>query len=121
MAGEFSVKIDTTILSRVIQDAPVKADQLIRALAFDGMADVQRSFGTSPSAPGSTPGVDIGALKNSINVKPVAPFVQSINTGVDYDVYLEFGTSRMAARPYMGPMARRLEQKIPQFFKNWID
>lgn len=119
--ADFSVKIDTAILQRVIADAPVKADQLIRALAFDGMADVQRSFGTSPSAEGNPPGVDTGALKNSINVKPVAPFVQSINTGVDYDVHLEFGTSRMAARPFMSPMARRLEDKIPAFFKNWID
>lgn len=121
MAGDFSVKIDTTILDRISNESPQKAGQLIRALAFEGMSDVQRSFSTSPSAPGDTPGVDTGALKNSINVKPVAPFVQSINTGVDYDAYLEFGTSRMAARPYMSPMARRLEQKIPQFFKNWID
>jgi hypothetical protein len=28
-------------------------------------------------------------------------------TNIDYGLYLEFGTRRMAARPFMGPAAQR--------------
>lgn len=120
MRPTMSVKIDKSRLDAVRQRSPQKAGQIVRAMALDGQRDVQMSFGTSPSAPGSPPGIDTGALKNSIRVEPVAPFVQSIRTGVDYDAYLEYGTQHILPRPYMMPMAMRLQARVDEYFKTFI-
>ncbi len=120
MQIKFSVKIDKVKLEAINRQSPQKASQIVRAMALDGQRDVQQSFGTSPSAPGDPPGVDTGTLKNSVHVEPLGPLSQRIVTGVDYDVHLEFGTSKMAARPYMGPMAMRLQEHVDDYFKNFI-
>ncbi len=120
MNPTFGVKIDKSKLEVIKRQSPQKAGQLVRAMALDGQRDVQQSFGTSPSAPGDPPGADTGTLKNSIRVKPLGPLSQRIVTGVDYDAHLEFGTTRMRPRPYMGPMAMRLQEHVDDYFKNFI-
>lgn len=47
--------------------------------------------------------VDTGALKNSIQARQVAPFNWEVGVGVAYGPYVEFGTSKMAAQPYLTP------------------
>lgn len=58
---------------------------------------------SSPSAPGSPPGVDTGNLKGSIKVGEVTADHAILEANADYAGYLEFGTRRMAARPFMRP------------------
>lgn len=114
------ITLDTTKLQALIAQSPQKAGQAVRAMALDGQRDVQNSMGASPSAPGDPPGVDTGALRASIHVERRAAFTQAVVTGTDYDVHLEFGTTRMAARPYMGPMAMRLQQRVSDFWDDFI-
>ena len=47
--------------------------------------------------------VDTGALKNSIQAAQEAPLTWAVNVGQGYGIYVEFGTHRMAARPYLTP------------------
>lgn len=47
--------------------------------------------------------VDTGALRNSIMVDEVTPDVAVIAPHTEYAEHVEFGTSRMAAQPYMRP------------------
>lgn len=47
--------------------------------------------------------VDTGALRNSIGVTMNGPLAAEIGPTVHYAAYLEFGTYKMAARPFMGP------------------
>jgi HK97 gp10 family phage protein len=47
--------------------------------------------------------VDTGALRNSIQVDSVTPIEAIIAPHTDYAEYVEFGTSKMAAQPYMRP------------------
>lgn len=114
-----TVKIDRAALDRLIREHPQKAGQRVRAMALDGDRYVKNSMGTSPSAAGDPPGVDTGALKNSIHVERRGVMNQAIVTGVDYDAHLEFGTVKMGARPYMGPMAFWLQQNVEEYWKDF--
>ena len=68
------------------------------------------------SAPGETPAVDTGVLVNSINTELVSSSESEawaqVGTGVEYAEWLEFGTSKMAARPFMRPGYDNNEAKI---------
>ena len=68
-----------------------------------------KNTGRKPSAPGQPPAVQTGALRNSVVHQPAtaANLVARVGTNLPYGKLLEFGTSRMAARPWLGPV--RLE------------
>lgn len=57
------------------------------------------------SAAGEAPAVDTGALVQSLNVESAAGYRAMVYTNMEYAPMLEFGTSRMAARPFLGPAA----------------
>ena len=59
-----------------------------------------------PSAPGHAPHMRTGILSGRHifwRVKPGNPYAVEIGTSVLYGVWLELGTSKMAARPYIRP------------------
>jgi len=110
-------------LARLREDTPDNAAHAIAALAFEGQAYVVNSFGKdgSPSTPGGAPGIDTGNLKNSITTADGRDrFHKRIEVGADYGLYLEFGTTRMAARPFMTPMAIWLEKQIDRVFDEFL-
>ena len=47
--------------------------------------------------------VDTGTLKNSIQATRVGDAHWRVVVGVDYGLYVEWGTSRMAAQPFFQP------------------
>lgn len=57
--------------------------------------------------------VDTGNLKNSIGSE-IDGLTAEISATTDYSDYIEFGTSRMNAQPYMGPA---LDEHAPTFEK----
>lgn len=126
------VKLDKRKLEQLIRAEPGRAEDALDAAAFEGQRLVVQSFGTGPagrtyrrggvthvaSAPGNPPNVDVGALKNAINVQRRGALTRSINTGgVAYAFYLEFGTRRLSARPFMMPMAVQLRGMLPALFR----
>lgn len=56
-----------------------------------------------PSAPGSPPNNDSGDLANGIETVTIAPLHVRVQATADHSAALEFGTSRMAARPFLRP------------------
>lgn len=58
--------------------------------------------------------VDTGTLKNSIMVDEVTPMQAIIAPHTDYAEHVEFGTSRMAAQPYLRPALDEHEGEIVQ-------
>lgn len=56
--------------------------------------------------------VDTGALRNSIQWSMSGPLAAIVAVGVNYGVYVEYGTRRMAAQPYFTPA---VEWARPQF------
>jgi hypothetical protein len=79
------------------------ATGFIRALTFETKRYIVQSMGSSPSAPGQPPGVDTGTLRASISTQATGVLSGEVYTTVDYAPPLEYGTSRMAARPFMMP------------------
>ncbi len=58
------------------------------------------------SAPGEAPAIDTNALRDSIQVEmEPGSLTATVGTNVEYAPYLEFGTSKMAPRPFMTPAA----------------
>lgn len=55
------------------------------------------------SAPGQYPASDTGRLASSVRMLPDGPVAWVVGTNVTYGPMLEFGTSRMAARPWLLP------------------
>lgn len=56
--------------------------------------------------------VDTGTLRNSIMVDEVTPERAIIVPHTDYAEHVEFGTSRMAAQPYLRPAVDEHEREI---------
>lgn len=55
------------------------------------------------SAPGEAPAIDTATLVNSFFTKKVGPLVRVIGVGAEYAAALEFGTERIAPRPFLRP------------------
>lgn len=56
--------------------------------------------------------VDTGTLRRSIHTTKPTEMSRAIGPSVEYGKYVEWGTHRMAARPYMTPAA---EAERPRF------
>ena len=76
--------------------------------------------GQSPSSPGDPPGLDTGFLRNSVTVDSVTPTEAVIGPHADYAEHLEFGTSRMAARPFLRPALDEHEGEIVQAVRDTV-
>lgn len=55
------------------------------------------------SAPGEAPAIDTGHLVNSFFTKKLGRLVRIIGVNAEYAAALEFGTERIAPRPYLRP------------------
>lgn len=69
------------------------------------------------SAPGSPPNSDTGYLANNIHfVIDSDGLGASVESRAEYSEYLEFGTSKMRARPFMQPALEENRPKIRSRF-----
>lgn len=71
------------------------------------------------SAPGQPPAVDTGQLRASIThlvKKEFFAWVAQVGTNVEYAAALEFGTSTMAARPFMLTTLARIRPQLITIF-----
>jgi HK97 gp10 family phage protein len=78
------------------QAIQVEAQLSISRGAVSGRAHV-------PSRPGEPPNYDTGVLANNIETVLVAPLRVEVSSNAPYAAALEYGTSKMAERPYMRP------------------
>lgn len=66
--------------------------------------------GHVPSKPGEPPNNDTGVLANNIETTHPAPLRVQVSSNAPYSAPLEFGSSRIAARPFLRP-ARDAKKK----------
>ena len=75
------------------------------------MAKITR--GGNPSAPGEYPRKMLGHLRRNIQMEfDAATMVARVGTNVKYGKYLETGTRRMAARPWLSRGLREAQSAI---------
>lgn len=116
-----TVNLDIRKLERLQRELGGITGRALAGLAFDGEAYIKQSMGTSPSAPGDPPGVDTGKLRNSIRAAKESTFTWAISTDTEYAAHLEFGTSRMAPRPFFGPGLDYLARTAPAWFEGFLE
>jgi HK97 gp10 family phage protein len=75
------------------------------------------------SAPGEYPASDTGRLANSVefDVSQVGRTEAIVGTNLVYGRYLEFGTSRMAARPWLLPSFQKATQRVETLLKRELE
>lgn len=79
-----------------------------------------RRFKTRSSASGEAPAVQTGLLRASIHWLKPRPFMRLIGTNLAYGYFLEVGTSKMAARPYLRPAFKKESPKIAKMLRKVI-
>lgn len=136
MASTPYVRIDRARFDRILHQHPRAADDALGALALEGQRMVVNSFNTSrpgrqykrgsrihiASQPGSPPNVDTGVLRAAVGVRRPGALRRSIHTGqVEHAPWLEFGTTKMAARPFMRPMAAQLPRLSARVFDRFLE
>lgn len=89
----------------VSPQGPVARDLALRAIRVESAAK-QNASHPPPSVPGSGPAVRTGRLRSSITWRVEADgtgLYADIGSAVSYAKFVEMGTERMAARPYLRP------------------
>lgn len=101
-------------LLSIERNLPKNAKRVVQKLAQDCEAYAKNNMSAqSPAPAGSFPGVDIGNLINTIVAEPVNDLTWVVNVGADYGDDLEYGTSRMAARPFLLPSVEAIAANAP--------
>lgn len=90
-----------------------EAGRLITAGSMSGKSHV-------PSAPGEPPNNDTGVLARNIETVQVEPFRVEVSSNAPYSVALEFGTSKMAPRPFMSPAMQATRKKVQQIIADAV-
>ena len=94
---ELMQKLDAAIERFVVKGAAFIEGELKTSMAGPKSG---RMYGSHrASAPGESPAVDSGNLTGSIQQIFPSTLEAKIGTSVEYALYLEYGTGRMAARP----------------------
>ena len=95
---------------------------MIRSEAFRSIsAGSVSGKGHVPSQPGEPPNRDTGVLQANLKAELVAPLEAQVTSEAPYAAALEFGTSKMEARPYMRPARDKKAPEIQRLFEVEID
>ena len=115
-AKEFSRKLDRirgTGAEHFIGEALFTAGETIATEAQISItAGAQSGKNHVPSAPNSPPNADTHALSDNIEVVQLAPLRVEVSSNAPYFAALEFGTSRMAERPFMRPAVAKKRKEV---------
>lgn len=120
------IVLDDEKLRKLMQIEPQLVSQWLDGFSEGMVTDIKLSMNTSPagqtytrggvshtaSQPGYPPNIDIGNLIGTIRWEPQSTFTRKIIAGTDYAVPLEFGTERIAPRPFMTPAFDRAGRTI---------
>lgn len=86
--------------------------QSVAIKSIQKLSPGKRVGGHVTSKPGAPPNTDTGRLVQSIgfNINK-ATLTAVVGTGIKYGTFLEFGTSKMKARPWLGPAKNKVRKK----------
>jgi HK97 gp10 family phage protein len=72
------------------------------------------------SAPGEAPANDLGFLVNNVKAEVTGELVASTLSLAPYSVHLEYGTRKMAARPFLRPAGERVKAQAEGVLNAYI-
>lgn len=116
ISGAISVAV-----SRQVENVKNQIDsRMMRGANALRNAELQVLAGPSPSAPGSTPGVRSGNLRRNWTMQVTGgggSGTFGITSGMNYAGYLEGGTRKMAARPFVDKVQQEALPQIKAIFE----
>ena len=105
MSGPAKIGHVTQALFVAGNEIEVEAELSITAGAVSGAGHVA-------SRPGEPPNADTHALDRQIETVVMGPLRVNVESSAPHAVPLEVGTSKMEARPYMLPAARKKRRRV---------
>lgn len=72
------------------------------------------------SSPGEFPNQDTGVLSGNIETVQVEPLLVEVSSNAPYSTALEFGTSKMSARPFMAPSRDAKRDEVQQLVRRAV-
>lgn len=127
-------RLDKRKLEKIIKTQPARSARWLKGVGEQIVGDVKMSMADSPrtgerysrgqgrthiaSSPGEPPRPDTGTLINSIRLRKVGELHYEVVDGVEYGIYLEEGTTRIAPRPFMRPAFEAWRDQIVQDAKD---
>lgn len=127
---------DFAKMNKIIGQFPGEADAWLRGVCIQMLNEIVLSFNTSPggrvyelykprrthtaSTPNNPPNVDTGALRASMTFTKNGELDYQIHDQVEYGIYLEYGTAKMAPRPFVNPVFKDWQGKVAGDFKNYF-
>ena len=115
-------KLSGEHMIRQVGQALVAAGEMIQVEAQIGIsAGSVSGKGHVPSSPGAYPNQDTGVLANNIETNQVAPLVVEVSSNAPYAAALEFGTSKMEARPHMSTARDAKRAEVVQLVRKAVD
>lgn len=119
----FQVRIPTDLAHQIIGRIEPRVEDALDELT-DKTLDYGRRLLSIPFPPASSPGEAphrrSGQLQRSGGVMPAEKLHRELRFTAEWAIYLELGTSKMAPRPFMRPMAREAVKLVPGTFKKHL-
>ena len=108
-----SVSVDTTKLNQLLATIPGNKDKAVRSAAFYILEDSQKSTAYTDRT---------GNLRGSggVDLKYVGAGIVNVEYTAEYAAYVELGTYKMAARPFLTPAVARGESKLVELLKEGL-
>ena len=103
MSKDFKIEIKFNHFPQLAEKAHAAVSEIVRKAAFD-VEGQAKTF---------VP-IDTGALHNSIDVQMEGDLTAIIAPHTEYAAFVEFGTSKMSAQPYMTPAAEAVRPAYVQ-------
>ncbi|MGV3481501.1 MAG: HK97-gp10 family putative phage morphogenesis protein [Sphingobium sp.] len=108
-------------LAREVGEGLFAAGKLIQADARDSITEGSVSGDQHvPSRPGEPPNADTHRLSDNIELVQPQPLRVEVSSNAPYSADLEFGTSKMAARPFMKPAATRRRDEAVRLVREQV-
>jgi hypothetical protein len=125
MANEFKSNLinladslQAVVIGVVVKDGKVAVENIKQRMRSGKSGRIYN--GHQASAPGESPAVDSGALINSLDVIQVSNSDVAVYSSDPKAPLLEYGTSKMAARPFLSAESYAMEKRLPQNVESGI-
>ena len=101
MTGVGSIRLDTRRLDEIAARLGTNSDNALGRIAgqVSGIAKILAPY-------------DTGALMNSIDFERIREGLWEVHDGVEYGIYQELGTHKMAAHPFMVPACEQVANQV---------
>ena len=107
------IELNTVKIVQLQEALPLIADELALAIGEAVINEVSTGWSAeSPSSPGEAPAIITGELAGSIQFTALGSGRAQVGSSADHAAPLEFGTSEIAARPWLRPAVERVRNRI---------